>query len=296
MNKKAGYVAIIGKPNAGKSTLVNTLINFNLSVVNKKAQTTRNKISGILTDKNYQIVFLDTPGILQPKYELQNFMLYEIVSSLEESDLIIILLDAANPDLESFLSFEKKFKSYLLNKTILIVLNKIDLLKKNELLPVMQRVADKLKGFEIIPVSALKKENIDTLKKLIIDKLPDSEFFYDEESVTDKTEKFLAGEIIREQILTLYHEEIPYSCFVTISEFRERNENLTSITADIILERESQKAILLGKKGESLKRLGERARKKLESFLGKKVYLSLFVKIRKDWRKEKSYIKKNLYQ
>lgn len=296
MNKKAGFVTIIGKPNTGKSTLVNTLIDFKLSVVNKKAQTTRNKISGILTGKDYQIVFLDTPGIIEPKYELQNFMLFEIVSSLEEADLIILLLDAVKPDLESFISFKNKFKSNLEDKVILIVLNKIDLLKKNELLPVIQLISEKLKGSEIIPVSALKDENIDTLKQIIIANLSEGGFFYDENSVTDKTEKFITGEIIREQILTLYHEEIPYSCFVKVTEFKERNEKLISISAEIILERESQKAILIGKNGESLKRLGERARKKLESFLGKKVYLSLFVKIRKDWRKAKDYIKKNLYQ
>jgi len=295
VNSKAGFVAVIGKPNSGKSTLVNTLVDYNISVVNKKAQTTRNKIKAILTGKDFQIVFLDTPGILKPEYELHNFMFNEIVSSLDEADLIIFLIDAVKPDLDSFDAFNTQFKSSLSGKEIIIVLNKIDLVNKNKLLPLIKLISSKEIDSEIVPVSALKKENTDSLKKLIVDKLPASGFFYEKESLTDKSEKFLASEIIREQILSLYHDEIPYSCLVNVTEFKERTENLIFINADIILERESQKAILIGKKGQGLKRLGELARKKLESFFDKKVFLNLFIKIKKDWRKEKNYIKKNLF-
>ncbi|MCY7360576.1 MAG: GTPase Era [Ignavibacteria bacterium] len=290
MKNKAGYVAIFGKPNAGKSTLINHLLHFNLSIVNHKVQTTRNKILGILTEKNYQIIFIDTPGILEPKYELQSFMLSEIKSSLDEADVIVHIIDVTNIKYDELKEVEENYKNLLSDKKRIIALNKIDLISKDKTLPVIEKLSKEFNYDDIIPVSAEKNENVDELKNLIVKYLPESEFFYDKETLTDKPEKFFVSEIIREKILSLYHEEIPYSVIVNINEFKERSEILTYINADIILERESQKIIVIGKKGEGLKRLGEKARKDIESFLNKKVYLELFVKVRKGWRDNKKFI------
>ncbi|MBS1552343.1 MAG: GTPase Era [Bacteroidetes bacterium] len=296
MNKKAGYAAIFGKPNAGKSTLINSLLNFHLSVVNKKVQTTRNKILGVLTEDNYQIIFIDTPGTLDPKYELQKFMLTEIRTSLEEADVIIHIMDVLNIDYEDLKKTEEKFSDVLAGKKRIAVLNKIDLIDKAKLLPVMEKLSAGFRYDDIVPVSALDNENVDMLKELIVKDLPESEFFYDRDTLTDKSEKFFVGEIIREKILHFYHEEIPYSVLVNINEFKERSERLVYINADIVLERETQKIIVIGKKGESLKRLGEKARFEIEKFLGKKVYLELFVKVRKDWRNNRNFIRENYNQ
>ncbi|MBK7255166.1 MAG: GTPase Era [Ignavibacteria bacterium] len=296
MKNKAGFAAIFGKPNAGKSTLINSLLNFKLSVVNKKVQTTRNKILGILTENNYQIVFIDTPGTLDPKYELQKFMLTEIKTSLEEADVVIHIMDVLNIDYEDLKNTEEKFGDVLSGKKRIVVLNKIDLIDKAKLLPVMEKLTSEFRYDDIVPVSALDNENVDMLKDLIVKDLPEGEFFYDKETLTDKSEKFFVGEIIREKILRFYHEEIPYSVLVNINEFKERSERLVYINADIILERETQKIIVIGKKGEGLKRLGEKARLEIEKFLGRRVYLELFVKVRKDWRNNRNFIRENYNQ
>ncbi|MBK6539545.1 MAG: GTPase Era [Ignavibacteria bacterium] len=296
MKNKAGFAAIFGKPNAGKSTLINSLLNFKLSVVNKKVQTTRNKILGILTENNYQIVFIDTPGTLDPKYELQKFMLTEIRTSLEEADVVIHIMDVLNIDYEDLKNTEEKFGDVLSGKKRIVVLNKIDLIDKAKLLPVMEKLTSEFRYDDIVPVSALDNENVDMLKDLIVKDLPEGEFFYDKETLTDKSEKFFVGEIIREKILRFYHEEIPYSVLVNINEFKERSERLVYINADIILERETQKIIVIGKKGEGLKRLGEKARLEIEKFLGRRVYLELFVKVRKDWRNNRNFIRENYNQ
>jgi len=290
MIKKSGYVAIFGKPNAGKSTLINALLQFQLSIVNRKVQTTRNKILGVLSEENYQIVFIDTPGILEPKYELQNYMLSEIKSSLDEADVVVHIIDALTINYGDLKSVEEKFRELLSNKKRIIVLNKIDLMKKDDVLPIIEKLSKEFEYDDIIPVSALDNENVEELKKLIVKYLPEREFYYDEDTLTDKPEKFFVGEIIREKILSLYHEEIPYSVIVSIAEFKERDNGVVYINAEIILERESQKIIVIGKKGEGLKRLGEKARKDIENFLKTKVYLELFVKVRKDWRNNKQFI------
>ncbi|MEO6693581.1 MAG: GTPase Era [Ignavibacteria bacterium] len=293
MIKKSGYAAIFGKPNAGKSTLINVLLHFQLSVVNHKVQTTRNKILGILTEENYQIVFIDTPGILEPEYELQKFMLSEIKSSLDEADVVVHIVDALTINYEDLKNIEENFKDLLQNKKRIMVLNKIDLMNKDNLLPIIEKLGKDFSFDEIIPVSALKNENVEELKSLIVKYLPEKEFYYDEDTLTDKSEKFFVGEIIREKILSLYHQEIPYSVIVNIAEFKERDNGMIYINSEIILERESQKIIVIGKKGEGLKRLGEKARKDIENFLNKKVYLQLFVKVRKDWRNNKKFINDN---
>ncbi|MEP7145609.1 MAG: GTPase Era [bacterium] len=292
--KKSGFVTIFGKPNAGKSTLINALLNFNLSIVNRKVQTTRDRILGILTEEDYQIIFVDTPGILEPKYELQKFMLTEIKTSLEEADVIIQIVDAAKISYDYMKKVDEDFGEYMINKKKIIVLNKIDLMDTNNLLPVMEKLRQDFSFDEIVPISATERKNIDELKEVILKYLPESDFFYDKETLTDKPEKFFVGEIIREKILGMYHEEIPYSVMVNIVEFKDRSDELVYINAEIILERDSQKIIVIGKKGEDIKRLGERARKDIENFLNKKVYLDLFVKVRKDWRNNKQFIKDNI--
>ncbi|MBL8006095.1 MAG: GTPase Era [Ignavibacteria bacterium] len=293
MIKKSGFAAIFGKPNAGKSTLLNHLLKYNLSVVNRKVQTTRNKILGILTEENYQIVFIDTPGELEPKYELQNFMLSEIKSSLDEADVVIQITDILNINFEELRKTEDRFGELLKNKKRIIALNKIDLINKDKILPVIEKLSGLYINSDIIPVSALKNENTGELLNLIVKYLPEGDFFYDKDELTDKPEKFFVSEIIREKILRFYHEEIPYSVMVNITEFKERSEILTYINADIVVERETQKIIIIGKKGEGLKRIGEKARMDIENFLNKKVYLDLFVKVRKDWRNDKKFIREN---
>ena len=294
MNTKSGFVTIFGKPNAGKSTLINALLNFNLSIVNRKVQTTRDRILGVLTEDDYQIVFVDTPGILEPKYELQKFMQNEIRTSLIEADLIIQIVDTLNINFDELKKTDSDYKDLLSNKKRIIVLNKIDLMKTDNLLPIMERLKNEFNFNEIVPVSALKHENIEELKKIILKYIPEGEFFYDKDTLTDKPEKFFVSEIIREKILGMYHEEIPYSIMVGITEFKDRGNNLVYINADIIVERESQKIIVIGNKGAGLKKLGERARKDIENFLNKKVYLELFVKVRKDWRNNKKFIKDSM--
>lgn len=291
--KKSGFVAVFGKPNAGKSTLINALLNYNLSIVNRKVQTTRNKILGVLTDDNYQIVFVDMPGILEPRYELQKFMLAEIKSALDEADLIIHIIDSTNIDYIELQNIGQNFKELLSNKKKIIVLNKIDLIKKDNILPIIKKLTDELHYSDIVPVSALEKENIEELKRVIIEYLPENEFYFDKDTLTDKPEKFFVAEIIREKVLSFYHEEIPYSVLINIAEFKERDNGLVYINAEIILERESQKIIVIGKKGEGIKRLGEKSRKGIENFLNQKVYLEIFVKVRKDWRNNKGFLKEN---
>lgn len=293
-DSRCGYVAVIGKPNTGKSTIMNQLLGINLSVVNRKAQTTRNKILGILSKDNYQVIFLDTPGILEPKYELQRFMVSEITSSLKEADIILQIIDATTIDKKKLAETEKKYENLFKGKKRINVINKMDLVSREKILIIIGDLKTTLNYDNIVPVSALKAINIEELEKVIVENLPESPFFYDSETVTDKPEKFFVSEIIRQKILDMFHEEIPYSVFVQIRKFTEREKAKDYINAEIILERESQKVILIGKKGEKIKKLGSLARKSIEEFLGRDVYLELFVKVRKDWRKDKKFIKDNL--
>lgn len=292
MITKSGYVSIIGKPNAGKSTLMNKFLDFKLSAVSKKVQTTRNRIQGVLTGKDYQIIFVDTPGVLEPKYEMQKFMKKEIRSSFLETDLVLYLIDGMNIIIKDLKKIEEDFIREFSSFKRIIALNKCDFLKQEQITDKTVTLQQELKFEEIIPISAVTGLNLDLLKLKLIEHLPEGDFYYDRETLTDKPEKFFVSEIIREKILELYEEEIPYSVHVEVREFKEREESQKDfINADIILERETQKIILLGKKGEMIKKLGERARKDIEVFLGKEVFLKLFVKVRKDWRKDNRFLK-----
>jgi GTP-binding protein Era len=294
METKCGYVCMFGKPNAGKSTLMNAMIGMDLSIVNRKPQTTRNKILGILTEDNYQIIFTDVPGILEPKYEMQTVMANEIRNALKGSDVIAHIVDAADFDVKEFQKIEEQYGKYFKDKKTILVLNKIDAIQQDKLIEIGNEIKETYKG-DIIPVSAKEKFNIAMLKKEIVNDIPEGEFLFDKDEITDKPERFYVAEIIRQSILELLSEEVPYSTFIHIMEFQEREAEGKPdyINADIIVERESQKGIILGKGGSMIKKIGENSRKEIDKMLGRKVFLKLFVKVRKDWRKDKRFLKEN---
>ncbi len=288
---KSGFVTILGKPNAGKSTLMNALIGERLSVINAKIQTTRHRIFGILNHDDYQIVFSDTPGIVpHAQYKLHERMMNYVRESLVDADLLILLHDAEDPrpDLEAV----EKLKAATV--PVLVVLNKVDL-STQEKTPAITAFWDELlPGKEKIYISALHKYNLDVLLRKILDLLPEGEAFYPKDQITDKTERFFVSEIIRGKMLSIYSKEIPYSAEIQVIEFKEQ-EKITKITANIITERESQKAIILGHQGKKIKQLGTDARKDIEEFIQKKVYLELIVKVDKDWRNNDLFLDRSGY-
>jgi GTP-binding protein Era len=290
---KCGIVTIFGKPNAGKSTLTNKLMNYDLAVVNKKAQTTRNKILGVLTEENYQIIFTDTPGILEPKYELQEYMLKEVSFSLKDADILLHLVDINSFEINDLEAVHSAYGKQMEGKKKILVFNKNDIIQENTSNQILNHIP-KFGYDEVIFISALKGKNIHEVKNAIVKYLPEGPFLYEEDYLTDRPEKFFVAEIIREKILTLYSEEIPYSTFVNVVEFKERGNGKTFINAEIIIERETQKMIIIGRNGEGIKKLGLLARKAIEKFLDRPVYLELFVKIRKGWRDSEGFIKGNM--
>ena len=287
MNHKAGFVSIVGKPNAGKSTLMNLFVGEKLSVITPKAQTTRHRIIGIYNDENHQVVFSDTPGIMEPKYELHNIMLSYVDAAIKDADLIMLLISVDEPDngMDEILNRLKESK-----KKFIIVLNKSDICPKEQTDSRLAFWTERASPEAIFAISATNKIKTDALFKYILDHLPESPPFYDKAEITDKTERFFAAEIIREKIFLNYEQEIPYSCDVAIEEFKEKPD-FTVIRASIVTERDSQKGILIGDKGSSLKKVGVEARQDLEKLLGKKVFLELHVKVQKDWRKNKGVLK-----
>lgn len=285
---KAGFVNIIGKPNVGKSTLMNILVGERLSIISSKAQTTRHRIVGITNTEDYQIVFSDTPGMLKPKYELHKSMMGFVNLSLEDADVILFVTDLYETEEEIEEVIQRINNSEI---PVLLVINKIDLAKEGQLDEVTSYWTQRVKADVVIPISA--KENFNTEKILheILERLPVHPPFYDKEELTDRPERFFASEIIREKIFTNYKKEIPYSTEVGIEDFHEE-ETIIRIRATIFCERNSQKGILIGDKGKMLKKVGTEAREDLEKFFGKKVFLETFVKVEQDWRKNKLKLKK----
>lgn len=290
---RAGYVAIVGKPNAGKSTFMNSIVGAKLSIVTPKPQTTRKRVLGIFTDEDSQMIFLDTPGILKPSYEMQKTMMDYVHSSLEEADIVLVIVD-----LEKYESFEKYFNpgffAYFkdLKKPKVLLLNKIDKFKNaKDVLPLIAEISTKGIFDEIIPMSALKNENTLAFVNVAKKFLPEGEFFYDEDMLSTQPQRFFVSELIRETIFYKFEQEVPYSTEVAIVEFVERENGKWYISAEIIIERQSQKKIVIGKGGEMLKEIGERARKEIEAHLEMPVYLELFVKVREHWRENKSMLK-----
>jgi len=287
---KSGFVGIIGLPNVGKSTLLNQLLGTKVSIVSPKPQTTRFNIRGVLTKDNYQVVFVDTPGIHDAKDLFNQIMVKEALNTLEEVDIILWVMDVTRriPEEERILDLIKKA-----GKPAILALNKIDLIKKQELLPIIDYFS-KLHDFHaIVPVSALKNDGLDRLLDEIIKILPEGPFYYEPDRVTDLPLSLLIAEIIREKIFMLTYQEIPYSTAVKVEEIREEpDKNLLYIQATIFIERDSQKGIIIGKGGRMLKKIGTLAREELEFLLGKKIYLDLWVKALKDWRERESHIRR----
>jgi GTP-binding protein Era len=279
---RSGFVAIVGRPNSGKSTLLNQVLGEKIAIVSPKPQTTRNQIRGIRTTAGAQIVFLDTPGIHRARSLMNKRMVETALKTLEEVDAVLWILDATRR-----IDFEDQDIARTLGKArgaTIILLNKMDAISKSKLLPLMEGCSRLLPGREIIPLSALKGENVPLLLETIIRLLPEGPRYYPEEDLTDQTERFIASEIVREKIFLLTREEIPYSVAVSIDEFSEKEEkNLIVIKATIHIERDSQKPILIGKKGAMLKEIGKQAREELERLLGCKVFLELFVKVDRGW-------------
>jgi GTP-binding protein Era len=284
---KSGFVNIIGNPNVGKSTLMNALVGEKLSIITSKAQTTRHRIMGIVSGEDFQIVYSDTPGIIKPNYKLQESMMNFVDTAMVDADIFLYLVEK-RAGLKSE-QITKKLKAS--NIPFIIVLNKIDLSSQQEVVENMEYWQNEFPQADIVPLSATEKFNIQRVLDLIIEKLPESPAYFDKEELTDKTERFFVSEIIREKILTTYQKEIPYSTEVEVQSFKEE-ERVIIIHADIYVARQSQKGILIGHEGKMLKKVGTEARKDMEAFFGKKIFITLFVKVKKDWRDSDQELKR----
>lgn len=285
---RSGFVNIVGNPNVGKSTLMNDLVGERISIITNKAQTTRHRITGIVNTPEYQIVYSDTPGVLKPKYKLQESMLEFSEGALTDADVLIYVTDTVeDPEKNAdFLARVAKEKI-----PVLLVINKIDLLKGNqELEKLVDDWHKRLPNAEIFPLSATEKFNVDNLQKRIVELLPVAPPYFGKDALTDKPARFFVTEIIREKLLLLYDKEVPYSTEVIVEKFDEKDASI-HIMAVIYVERDSQKAIIIGKGGDKIKKVGIEARKDIEKFFDKKVYLELFVKVEKDWRNRENKLK-----
>ncbi|MEJ5262015.1 MAG: GTPase Era [Ignavibacterium sp.] len=293
MNTKVGYVSIIGLPNVGKSTLLNTLLKQKISIVTPKPQTTRKKILGILTEPNYQIIFLDTPGIVKPAYLLHEKMLEEVNESIKDADVIVLIFDVSSEGRIKESEENEIIKELIAQqkKPIILALNKVDAIKQEQAQQLVHQY-ESLKQFNaVVPIAASLNFNIDRLIQEIVELLPEGEKFYPDDIVSEASERFFVSEIIREKIFELYEDEIPYSTEVVIADFKERSSGKDFISAEIIVERDSQKPIIIGKEGKAIKKLGETARKAIEEFLQREVFLELRVKVKEKWRSNEKMLK-----
>ncbi|MFY9362469.1 MAG: GTPase Era [Dysgonamonadaceae bacterium] len=277
---RSGFVNIVGNPNVGKSTLMNLLVGEKLSIITSKAQTTRHRIIGIVNTPEYQVVYSDTPGVLRPNYKLQEQMLAFSLSALDDADVLLYVTDMVET-IDKNDDFLQRVRR--LDIPVLLLINKIDLTNQSDLEKRVDQWHELLPNAEIYPISALNDFGIDVIKKRVVELLPESPPYFEKDALTDKPARFFVSEIIREKALMLYRKEIPYSLEVIVEEFKEE-EDIIRIRAVIWVERESQKGIVIGRKGGALKKLGTMARKDIELFFGKKVYLQLFVKVEKDWK------------
>ena len=292
---KSGFVSLIGRPNTGKSTLLNLLLGEKIAIISSKPQTTRNRILGIKNLPTGQIVFLDTPGVHYSRTKLNQAMVKVALATLQEVDVVCFLIEADRPDNEENDLILEDFKK--VSKPVILVINKIDLVSKGRLLPIMERYSQ-LRSFEqIIPISALLGDGVDVLGAELLKILPEGPKFFPEDMITDLSERFLVAEFIREKVIQLTREEIPYSTAVEVEEFKEREEkNLIVIKAIIQVERESQKGIVIGEKGRMLKEIGRLAREEIEAFLGVRVFLELWVKVEKNWREDPRVLRRLGYR
>jgi len=276
---QAGFVNIFGKPNAGKSTLLNALVNEKLSIVSPKVQTTRHRIMGILNEPGYQIVFSDTPGLMEPRYKLQDRMMGMVKKALEDADLGLLVVDSRDKPADNL----TVFSGLGLKSPAILVMNKMDLSGAENLSQVREEYKAWAFVREVVAVSALKKLNLEQLLAVILSLLPEGENFFPEGELSDRPVRFFISELIQEQIFDLFREEIPYHTAVLVTDYQEK-QTLVKIAAQIVVQRETQKAILLGEKGKAIRELGIRSRIEMEKFLGRKIFLELFVKVRPGWR------------
>ena len=293
MSHKAGFVNIVGNPNVGKSTLMNALVGERISIITSKAQTTRHRIMGIVNGEDFQIVYSDTPGVLKPNYKLQESMLGFSQSALTDADVLLYVTDVLDSAEKNAFFLDKVKKMDHVN-TILII-NKIDLIDQKRLEELVEFWRKELPNAEIFPISAAEKFGIEHLFERIKALLPDSPPFFDKDALTDRPERFFVNEIIREKILLNYDKEIPYAVEVMVEEFKEE-ENIIRISAVVFCERDSQKGIIIGKQGAALRKVGTEARKDIEAFFEKKVFLQLYVKVEKDWRNRERKLRNFGYQ
>jgi GTP-binding protein Era len=287
---KVGFVNIFGKPNAGKSTLLNALMGEKLAIVSSKVQTTRHRIKGIVTTDDYQVIFSDTPGIIEPRYKLHEKMMQAVKSSMEDADIGILLV-AANDNLTEN---DAIFSALRLKVPCIVVLNKTDKASADNLREAREFFEAKSYCTKLVAISALKKENLTELMSCITGLLPDGEPFFAEDEMTDLSERFFVAEMIREKVFDLFEDEIPYQTTVLVHEFKQKS-SLLKIGANIIVQRETQKAIILGQGGKMIKKIGSEARKDIEKFVGQKVFLELFVKVRPKWRENDIFLKEYGY-
>jgi len=287
-NHRAGFVNIVGNPNVGKSTLSNRLVGERLSIITSKAQTTRHRIMGIVNTPDYQIVFSDTPGVLKPKFKLQESMLEYSTGALVDADVLLYVTDVVESPTKNQDFLDKVAREKI---PILLVINKIDLLTGNDhLLQIIDRWKQLLPGAEVFPTSATENFNVDNLMRRIVELLPVSPPYFGKDALTDRSSRFFVTEIIREKILLLYDKEVPYATQAIVEKFEE-GETAIHIMAVIYVERDSQKGIVIGHQGSRLKRVGIEARKDIERFFGKRVYLELYVKVERDWRNQEKKLK-----
>ena len=285
---KAGFVNIVGNPNVGKSTLMNAMVGERLSIITAKAQTTRHRILGIVNGEEFQVVFSDTPGIIRPAYDLQTSMMDAVKSAFVDADVLLYMVEIGEKGLKDEAFFEKLKQSKV---PVMLLLNKIDTTHQEELENQVQYWQELLPNVEIYPISALENFNVETVFNRILELLPESPAFYPKDQLTDRPERFFVNEIVREKILLQYKKEIPYAVEVETEEFKE-DEKIVRIRCVIMVERDTQKGILIGHKGSALKKVGVEARKTLEAFLAKQVHLELYVKVNKNWRNNAQQLKR----
>ncbi|HLR75702.1 MAG TPA: GTPase Era [Virgibacillus sp.] len=286
---RSGFIAIIGRPNVGKSTFINRVIGQKIAIISDKPQTTRHKIQAVYNEKDTQMIFIDTPGIHKPKHQLGEFMVKTTESTLNEVDAILFMINAEQG--------YGKGDQYILdllkdvNRPVYLIINKIDLVHPDDLLPLIATYKDKHEFTEIIPISALQGNNVNHLLKVLKQEMPEGPKYYPDDHITDHPERFIMGELIREKVLQLTREEIPHSIAVNVENVNKKQSNTIVIQATIITERDSQKGIIIGKRGSMLKKIGQKARKDIENLLGTHVYLELWVKVKRDWRNNEHQLK-----
>lgn len=287
---KSGFISIIGRPNVGKSTFLNRVIGQKIAIMSDKPQTTRNKVQGVLTGNDSQMIFIDTPGIHKPKHKLGDFMVKSAINALREVDVILFMVNAVEGLGRGDEFIIEKLQD--VKTPVFLVVNKIDEVHPDELLPLIEKYKEKLNFQAIVPISALEGNNVETLLTTIKNQLPEGPQYYPADQVTDHPERFIISELIREKVLHLTREEVPHSIAVVIDSIKKKEgKDIVEVMATIIVERSSQKGIVIGKQGSMMKEIGQRARKDIELLLGSKVYLELWVKVQKDWRNKMSVLR-----